>query len=304
MSACHPLGTGSGTSTVRMPRYPCGMRKRMIDPREHTVYASLKDFLTADDHPAGVLTVMHGGIPIDLRFDPRGHDVTTVFFHAAVTGGNYRFPLFTGAALSQDLPTNRVFFMDPSLYLADDLFLGWHAGNRKQPRLQWAIRGILNRLIPETQRTVTFGSSGGGFAALYYAASRQRAVAVPVNPQTNIARYIPSLVARYGQRAWGLEGPDALNQMTAITDLTRLYQASSTRVFYVQNKNDASHMEGHFLPFMGALPEPHQVFPVLVDGKAGHHPPDKAITKSVLSAAVDGEESPPLISSVLEVAKS
>lgn len=270
------------------------MRKRHIDPGEHTVYRSMKEFTNAGPYPSGTLTVLHGGLPIDVRHDPRGYGATTIFFHAALTGGPYRFPFFSGIGISEDLPTNRVHISDPSLYLSDNLHLGWYAGSQKQPRLQWAIRGMLNHLVPADQKVVTFGSSGGGFAALYYAARRDGAVAVPVNPQTNLANYNPAAVARYARLAWGVNGDDVLSKVPAVTDLTRLYRASTQRVFYVQNKNDRGHMERHFGPFMAALKEGHRVFPVLVDGESGHVPPDKMTIRSVLAAAVAGAEAPPL----------
>lgn len=275
------------------PGYDQRMGKRHITSGEHTVYWSLQEFMNASTYPAGVLTVMRGGLPIDVRHDPRGYETTTVFFHAAVAGGKYRLPLFAGARISETMPTNRVHVADPSLYLADNLHLGWYAGNHKQPRLQWVIRGILNHLIPAGQKVVTFGSSGGGFAALYYAARREGAVAVPVNPQTNLARYSPVAVARYARLAWGLTGEDVLSRVTAATDLTRLYRASARRVFYVQNQNDRTHMEGQYRPFMAALPEGHEVHPVLVDGEDGHVPPARATIRSVLAAAVAGAEVPP-----------
>lgn len=52
------------------------MRERHIDPGEHTVYSSLRRFMDAGEYPPGVLTVMHGGVPIDLRFDHAGSKVT------------------------------------------------------------------------------------------------------------------------------------------------------------------------------------------------------------------------------------
>lgn len=270
------------------------MRTRQIRPAEHTVYGSLAKFQEAVGHPSGVLTVMNGGLPIDIRYEPLGYDTTTVFFHAALTGGTYRHPVFTGVGISQGLPTNRVFIADPSLYIDDELMLAWYAGNQQQPRLQWAIRAIIKSLVPEGQRIVTFGSSGGGFAALYYAAHAPNGTAVPVNPQTNLARYLPSAVERYGRLAWGFE-TDALENMTAVTDLTRLYRDrnSTTKVFYVQNKNDGSHMKNHFGPFMACLPEGHHVHPVLADGKPGHNPPDRAIIRQTLSAAIEGADAPP-----------
>lgn len=275
--------------------YDHGMRKRHIDPSEHTVYSSLRQFLDAGEYPPGVLTVMHGGLPIDIRHEPLGYDTTTVFFHSALTARKFDFPVFAGVGISSGLPTNRVFITDPTLYLDGKLMLGWYAGNVKQPRLQWAIRGILNRLIPTEQRVVTFGSSGGGFAALYYAGTREGATAVPVNPQTNLARYVPAAVARYTKLAWGLTGADALEEMTAVTDVARVYRSPGRRAFYIQNQNDPTHMKDHLGPFMDALPDGHCVHPVLVDGEQGHRPPPKSSIRAVLAAAVAGADAPPVI---------
>lgn len=244
--------------------------------------------MAADSYPSGVLTVMRSGIPIDIKYEPRGFDTTTAFFHPALTGTKYSYPVFSGAGISADLPTNRIFIMDPSLYVSHDLFLGWFAGNHKQPRLQYVIRGILNHLVPTGQRMVTFGSSGGGYAALYYAANRDGAVAVPVNPQTNLANYNRAAVARYARLAWGLTGDSALRKIPAVTDLTRSYRKPGKQVFYIQNTNDRTHMQGHFQPFMDSLPAGHDVNPVLVDGKSGHHPPPKSVIHDVLASAIAG----------------
>ena len=141
---------------------------------------------------------------------------------------------------------------------------------------------------------MTFGASGGGFAALYYAGTREGAVAVPVNPQTDLARYLPAAVARYARLAWGLTGEGALQQMTAVTDLARVYRVPDRPVFYIQNQNDPTHIKNHFTPFMNGLPEGHRVHPVLVDGEQGHRPPPKSAIRAVLAAAVNGDARPPV----------
>lgn len=269
------------------------MRERVIKQSEHTIYGSLAKFQEAKGHPSGVLTVMNGGLPIDIQHEPLGYDVTTVFFHAALSSKAYRFPIFMGRRISEGLPTNRILISDPSLYMDDSLRLSWYAGSRKQPRLQWVIRGILKALIPAHHRVVMFGPSGGGFAALYYASKFEGSTAVPVNPQTNLAKYLPSEVGKYTRLAWGLKETNALAQIDAVTDLARVYRSASTRVFYVQNRNDGSHVRSHLDPFMAALPDGHKIHPVLVDGERGHFPPDKAITRAVLAAAIAGAESPP-----------
>lgn len=265
------------------------MRERHINGSNQTIYGSLAKFLESPGYPSGILTVMYRGIPIDIKYEPRGHATTTVFFHPAVVRA--KFPVFIGGGVSEDLPTNRIFISDPSLYLSEELRLAWYAGNHRQDKLQWALRGILKALIPDSHRVVMFGASGGGFAALYYAANYPGAVAVPINPQTNLAEYVPTAVDRYGRIGWQLSGSGLASRIPATTDLVRLYrQSHDVSVLYLQNRNDQTHMDGHFEPFMDALPDGHRVRPLLIDGPQGHHPPDKDITKAVLSAAVLGEE--------------
>ena len=265
------------------------MRERHIDASNQTIYGSLAKFLESPGHPSGVLTVMYRGIPIDILYEPRGFATTTVFFHPAVVRA--KFPVFIGGGVSEKLPTNRIFISDPSLYLSEELRLAWYAGNYRQEKLQWALRGILKALIPSGQRVVMFGASGGGFASLYYAAHYPGAVAVPINPQTNLANYLRGAVDKYGHIGWRLSGLGLAPRIPATTDLIQLYRRSrDVSVLYLQNRNDLTHMSGHFEPFMNALPDGHRVRPILVDGPRGHHPPEKEVTKAVLSAAITGEE--------------
>ena len=270
------------------------LSRRTIDPATHTVYSSMHEFKKVGARPSGTVTVMDGGLPIDIRHDDRGYDVTTVIFHAALSSKATRYPVFMGASITEDMPTNRIFISDPSLYINETLRLAWYAGNRKQPKLQWTLRSILNTLIPKHHRVVTFGPSGGGFAALYFATKFAGATAVPVNPQTDLAMYLPSEVARYAEQAWGITGKDALGQIPSVTNLAPLYRAApETRAFYVQNRNDVSHVNRHLTPFLEALPGGHSVHPVLLEGEAGHKPPPREPMRAVLAAAVGGAETPP-----------
>lgn len=270
------------------------MRERTIDPSRSIEYASLGEFLTADTYPAGVLTVMHNGIPIDVWNSPRGHDVTTVFFHAAITSPTTRLPMFTGGGISAAIPTNRVFIADPTLYVGETTKLAWFAGNQHQPDLQSVIVQILRALIPEEQRVVFFGASGGGYAALYYSTFFPGSTAIPVNPQTDIAAYLPAFITRWLTSAWGRDGEDDLSTVPAVTSVVPMYaEPVANRVWYVQNPGDSFHVEGHYGPFMAALDPGNDVQPVLIDGGPGHVPPPKETLTELLAAAASGAIQPP-----------
>ena len=271
------------------------MRTRAIDPAYHHVYDSLDEFLSAEEYPRGILTVRHGGIPIDVRNNVRGHDTVMVFFHAAITKPNARLPMFTGTGISKNVRADRIFIADPSLYIDDGLNLSWYAGNYAQPDLQDVIAQILTALISPGRPVVTFGASGGGFAAMHFAARIPGALAVPVNPQVDLARYNSAPVKRWLRLGWGLDPETArLTDVPAETDSGRAYrEGDMTRVWYVQNTGDANHMDNHFGPFMDSLPARHRISPVLIDGGAGHVPPPKESLTTLLSAAVQGAERPP-----------
>ncbi|WP_086991199.1 hypothetical protein [Agrococcus casei] len=267
--------------------------QRFVSPATQTLFKSLPDFLAADSYKNGVLTIQHGGIPIDIKFDGRGHDTTTIFFHAALSSGTAKFPIFAGQLMSEDLPTNRIHVSDPTMLIDDNLMLGWYAGNHRQPKLQTTLRFILGALIPPDQRVVTFGASGGGFASLYYAGRFDGATAIAVNPQTNIARYIPQAVDRYTQLGWKVRGTNKIGTVPAITNLVWRYKRPvPNRAFYVQNLNDTFHMANHYSPFIDAVHAENEVHSLMFDGKKGHQPPSPEFMRGVLEAAISGGPAP------------
>jgi len=262
--------------------------KRVLPGGDLHEFASLDEFLEADSYDAGLIVIHHLGLPIDIKYDPRGFSVTTVYFNAAITNPRLTYPFFTGAGVSEGLPSNRIHIHDPSLYLEGGLKLAWYAGSSVQPSLQEAIVKILTALIPRGQRVVLFGSSGGRFAALLYAASLPNALVVPVNPQTDVARYNPRIVARYAKLAWGVEGEDPISRIPVPLNVLDVYRRPvSNRVWYVQNSGDTSHVRGHLEPFVDAVHPENDVSVVTVAAGDGHVPPPRKFISAVLRAAVD-----------------
>lgn len=265
-----------------------------MPPGDHTEYPSLASFLNGEQYAPGTLTINHRGLPIDVYYDPRDYPATTVFFNAAITNPKLSYPFFSGAGISEDLPTNRIHIHDPSLYMDARLKLAWYAGSRRQSDLQSAISQVLRALVSDDHRIVTSGSSGGGFAAMYYATKFRHATAVPVNPQTNVARYNPQIVARYAELAWGVTGSDPTARIPAELDLGEVYsQRVPNRTWYVQNTGDIGHLAGHMRPFLDVVHEDNDVETILVDAGSGHVPPPKSLIIEVLAAAVRGADRPP-----------
>lgn len=259
------------------------------------MYSSVDDFLSVDEHPNGTLTIYHRGLPIDFLNDRRGYDTVMVLFHAALAKPGTQFPVFTGVNITHNLPVNRIFVADPSIYLDEKLTLAWYAGSQVQPDLQDVISIVLASLTASNTSTITFGASGGGFAAMHYSSRLSCSMAIPVNPQIDLADYVPGPVRRWLRLGWNLD-PDkeGLDAIPAVTDSGSAYRGgSSAKVWYVQNIGDSNHMNNHYLPFMKSLPDDHGVVPILIDAGVGHVPPKKVQLEAILRAAAEGEAFPP-----------
>ncbi|SDS35232.1 hypothetical protein SAMN04489719_2124 [Agrococcus carbonis] len=242
--------------------------------------------------PPGYNVVRDGGLPIDLQVNDRGYDVTIVSLHGAVTP-DFRLPYMAGQGVTKDIPANRIFISDPSLMLDPGLNLAWFAGSSRQ-RVQSALQAILQRIIddrPEVRRWIFFGSSGGGFASLFFASRFPGSYAVVSNPQTSIAKYSAAAVENYARIAFGIEGANPITRIPidVIDDLVSVYRRPvDTTVLYAQNAADHFHLVNHAAPFFEALHPENRVWWLRgEDWGAGHTAPPKTIFEAILRAAVD-----------------
>src|SRR4051812_34325239 len=83
--------------------------------------------------PAGIIAVKRAGTYIDTLFEPAGAETTIILFHAALSRPEFALPYFTGNAVTQDGPVNRIFVGDSGLYADEGLTLTWYAGTRALP---------------------------------------------------------------------------------------------------------------------------------------------------------------------------
>ena len=271
---------------------PVAERRRFIDPSLHriTQHASVRNFVNAAEIPAGYNVIHEGGLPIDIQVNDRGHDVTIVSLHGAVTP-EYRLPYMAGQSVTREVAANRIFISDPSLMLDPLLNLAWFAGSARL-RLQLALPAIIERILadrPEVKRLVFFGSSGGGFASLFYASRFPGSIAVVSNPQTAIGRYVPAAVDNYVRVAFDGASNNPISRLPfdIVDDVVPLYaRAVDTTVLYAQNSTDSMHVAGHVRPFFDSLHPENRVW-WLTSGEwgAGHVAPPKEVFTAMLHAA-------------------
>lgn len=197
------------------------MRARNIDGTKHAIshFGNVRSFLNADCVPNGYSVIYESGIPIDVLCQNGGYGTTLVFLHGAIDT-SYTLPITSGLSVSRDVEVNRVFLTDSSLNLAENLTLGWFAGNSKQ-RLQPLMTKIIAKILSDfsSENVIFFGTSGGGFASLYFAAQFDGSTAVVVNPQTNIEKYERPAVDLYAKSCFGIDAGKSADELPSDIDL-------------------------------------------------------------------------------------
>lgn len=175
-------------------------------------------------------------------------------FHGAVDRERQR-----GAPFNSFFPgltdTHQIAISDPTLARSSDFRVSWYAGHSEFDT-QYHVRGALRTIAKALQieRTIYFGTSAGGFAALYFSHFAPRSIALVFNPQTYIPAYHSTLVNKYREACWpDLETNEALCDVTC-ADLAALYdQGFRNTVIYCQSMGDRHHATCHMPRFVGAL---------------------------------------------------
>ena len=202
-------------------------------------------------------------VPCRLKLLP-GSDRLFVMLNGAVDRAK-PLPVFARWNWGKVLGGHVLAVCDPTLFLDDELRLGWFVGNRSLDPMAALLRvatAVQSGLGIEDRRAVFYGSSGGGFASLIAAASRRIGRAIVVNPQTEITAYYPKAVdriARVFAPEWTAQQsrerfPLRWSALEALAESRRL--GRDVRVVYAQNVDDQAHHSRHFLPFCNAVDAP------------------------------------------------
>lgn len=179
-----------------------------------------------------------------------------VMFHGAVDQKFRTPPVFVGFIPSLFGKAHQIAIADPSIRAGSPVRLAWYAGEDGFPS-QDIVADLISGVAAAlgASRRVYFGTSGGGFAALYFSHRDAGSFVIAGNPQVKIENYTSSsVITRYRLSCWPkLAKNDGINQVTC-ADLTALYgQGYANTVIYVQTSGDRPHVENHMLPFLAAI---------------------------------------------------
>lgn len=273
------------------------MPARNLDrwPGDRHEFTSIAHFLS-EPVPSGLISIDYNGWPLDIKHEPKpGSDSTLVMFHAATSSSVRFLPIFTGAGVTKGLDSNVVRISDPSLCLDPELELAWFAGNQHQ-RLQEDLPAVIEHIRSShgSSQLTFFGSSGGGFASAYYGAKFPGSLAIAVNPQFNIANYIPAVIRAYTAACFGAasdEESDAALESSIEADLNAIYSAGTqNQLAIIQNVQDIHHVKEHLLPFLKAVPGSPDISLQFGDWGKGHKAPPAPFIAELLSVLCELNE--------------
>lgn len=266
------------------------MRERQLNSKQVQVssWPSVEKFLDASAIPEGYLVVQDDGVPLDLYYKSRGSDTTVVCFHGAVQH-EVRVPWLVGAGVLRNAEANRLSISDPNLHLYLEARNTWFIGSEQTPNLQDRLEALIRHVActTGTKHLIFFGGSSGGFAALAMSHRFEGSLALPMNPQTNLARH-HGMVDRYLQLAW--PNSPMLDNLPdrVVTDLVAAYGSGyKNTVGYIQNERDRFHIRAHQEPFFEHVDNSGSLFELRgswgKDGDNGHITPPRDVTAKILA---------------------
>ena len=195
-----------------------------------------------------------GEVPMRLA-RKTGSRTLCISFHGAIDRNRRATPVFMAAAPMTGEPANQLMIADPGMERPGEFTLAWYAGYEGFPAQQ-AVLDLIKRTIShlEIEHVVFMGSSGGGFASLFYSWHIPGSVSIAVSPQTDIRRYYRSRAGQYVAACWpSLPGIEALTQVIT-SDVVSLYRQSvPNTVILLHSTGDQFHLKQHVAPLVDAV---------------------------------------------------
>ncbi|MBI0434290.1 hypothetical protein [Roseomonas sp. KE0001] len=197
------------------------------------------------------------GLPIYLfgKFTQVGSPLM-VFGQGMVARDQVQLPRFQRMNWAPAFPENMLIINDPTLFLADDVTLGWLLGTHENyimPKIAEVVRRARDQLDIADSNILFYGTSAGGFGSLMLSTQFENSAVFVNNPQTNVLKFRRGGVARLLQVAFhGLNREEAAKRYGArLSYVEALRQgAKLPRLYYLQNFLDEDHYEDQLLPLM------------------------------------------------------
>ncbi|MGP5729489.1 hypothetical protein ACTXO3_11160 [Corynebacterium casei] len=225
----------------------------------------------------GLHTIEHKGRLFDLLIQNRGSDTTLVVFHGSLPPTQLTLPCLQGEGVSRLADVNLIALADPSLVMGD-IDCAWFLGDRRigplRPILSPVIRYVLDSL--NSKRTILFGGSGGGYAAVNFAQDFPGSIALAMNPRLNFNGTPSSKLPRYLEVCHGAMSRTPMlrvkRDFMTPNLLDDVNKQQDFDLLVVQNKNDKRYLHRQVNPFLSGVENPTRTWVSLFNGGDGHVP--------------------------------
>ena len=256
------------------------------------------------------------GPKLDALLVNKGSDTLVVSLHGALNRQRFTLPRYERLRTLTAYSVSSMYFTDPTLYLDDQLQLGWYTGWKGQDVqahiAEWIIAA---QKAVSASKVIISGSSGGGFGALQISSKIPGSLAVVFNPSVYIRGYLNN-----GEKgAHATERKYVTSVHPELSDLVKTNEALETndwstgfgseisalktysrtvqnRVLFCQTPTDW-HYDQHYLPFLAAAARGENLNKIRVHEygeRVGHFPPSPTEFRTALEKAFlwIGEDSP------------
>ncbi|UDN24413.1 hypothetical protein [Aeromonas veronii] len=221
-------------------------------------------------------------------------DKLIVLGQGAVDRKSKSLPNYQRISWLDELECNCIIIQDPTLFLYDNLPLGWCQGNKKQsaiPGFIDIIKYLTTSLNIKYSNLCFYGSSAGGFSSLIFSPFFEESIVIVNNPQTNFLKYhqanVRALLRECFENITCEEYEEKHTYYSAENVISK--RKYIPKVFYYQNIADGFHLREHLIPFLKGIKNIdlmeslHKINIFLYDDpKTGHNPLSKKQTINIL----------------------
>lgn len=240
------------------------------------------------------------GIKLECRLNQKvKNDYLIVTPNGAVNRKTAELPVFARWNWHGIFNSSILAISDPTLYLDDNLPIGWFAGTKYQKISAFvadAILKVASLLDIPPNRIIFWGSSAGGYASILLAAQIDGASFISANGQTQIINYYKSHIEHFRKQFDASSTAKELaekypEQWSIIFALQKSYNENKrTNGVIVQNTADLQHYNRHYTPFCkhfelpieGGVSEKYGLHSMLFLDEKGHGPESADVAKFIV----------------------
>lgn len=239
-------------------------------------YQSIESFLCLPLGD-GLHNIKHQERNVDLLIRNNKAKETLVVFHGALSPRQRTIPYLQGEGISSSANVNLVACSDPALDRGA-LSCGWFLGDKGFGKLKPFLAPIIDYCLKQlnTQKTIIFGGSGGGYAAINFATAFPGSTVLAMNPRLNLDNPPKSTLDQYLDICHGVNTKTPMQRVKRefleVNLADTLNRKQEFDLLILQNRNDSRFLNNQMIPFLRDLDNLDRVWLSLFDGAPGHAP--------------------------------